>query len=233
MLEFLFNPLLVFEPVLAVTVFAIIVLIMINLCYRFLINQQEAKQIKERTKELNRQMKEEQKHGNTQKVSELMKELMVENNKLMGKTMKPMLASFVIIILFFPWLHANYGDQTITMENNMANLTIAEEMYIAQVDGDKVDIIKNSATVASFSASASEKDRRFALEDDNYVISYEQEGGFIFTHPDQIKLAKVVAFLPNGINLPLFGNEFGWLGWYLMVSIPFVMLIRKILKISA
>ena len=97
MLGFLFDPLLVLEPALAVTIFAIIILILINLCYRFLINQQEAKQLKERTKELNKQMKEERKQGNTERANELMKDVMTENSKLMRMTMKPMLVSFVII----------------------------------------------------------------------------------------------------------------------------------------
>ena len=81
MLGFLFEPLLVFEPIVAVTIFAIIILLIINIFQRLLVNQQDAKQIKERSKEMNKQMREEQKAGNTEKVNEMMKDIMVENNK--------------------------------------------------------------------------------------------------------------------------------------------------------
>ena len=231
MLGFVFDPLLAFVPVIAVTIFAIVILIIINLIYKFLINQQEAKYIKERTKELNEQMKSEQKAGNNEKVKELMSQLMTENSKMMRLTMKPMLVSFIVIILFLPWLSSNFGDQTTELQNNAGNITIDDELYFVQLDGDQVSI-EGSAASISFTTSAIEEDRRFEINNKYYVISYEEKGGFIFTHPEQMKFAKVVALLPEGVSLPLFGNEFGWLGWYLIVSIPLMILIRKILKIN-
>ena len=88
MLGFIFDPLLIFQPVIAITIFAIIIIIIINIGYKFLVNQQEAKQIKDRIKELNETLKKEQKEGNTSKVTEIMSETMKENSKLMRLTMK-------------------------------------------------------------------------------------------------------------------------------------------------
>ncbi len=39
-----------------------------------------------------------------------------------------------------------------------------------------------------------------------------------------------VAMLP--FSLPFFGNDFGWLAWYVIASIPFSMLSRKLLDVG-
>src|SRR3989338_7549912 len=48
--------------------------------------------------------------------------------------------------------------------------------------------------------------------------------GEIFTTP--------VAILPNHMELPLFGNDFGWLSWYFITSIPLSTLFRKALGVA-
>ena len=48
--------------------------------------------------------------------------------------------------------------------------------------------------------------------------------GAIFTKP--------VAILPNHMELPLFGNDFGWLSWYFITSIPLSVLFRKALGVA-
>jgi len=236
MLDFLFSPLLVLEPVLAITIFAVVILILINLCYRFLVNQQASKQIKEKVKELNKQMKEEQKKGNKDRVNELMKEIMVEQNKIMRTTMKPMLASFVIVILFLPSLSSNYVDHTAVLTQNTGNTTIANELYLIQLENDKVNVIKGGVTVFSFTSAIKEK-----IGNNEYLISHEKQGCMLFfCHPEQIKFSQIVAETP--VPVPVFPSmnsiivfnkkEFGWLGWYFLISTPFAILIRKMLKIS-
>ncbi|MBR9682527.1 MAG: DUF106 domain-containing protein [Candidatus Aenigmarchaeota archaeon] len=39
-----------------------------------------------------------------------------------------------------------------------------------------------------------------------------------------------VVFLP--FELPFFGNDFGWLAWYMMISLPSSQLLRKILGVE-
>ena len=146
--------------------------------------------------------------------------------------MKPMLVSLVIVFLFLPWASGNFGDQTANLVNDKGNITINNELYQTQLNGDTVTVTKSGATIATFTATASEIDRRFLIGNDYYVLSYEKAGGFIFTSPEHVKFARVVALLPEGVSLPLFGNEFGWLGWYLIISIPVMLLVRKSLKIN-
>ncbi len=230
MLDFLFNPLLAVNPILVVMIFSLLVIFIINILQKLLVNQEEAKRIKEEVKELGNRMKEEQKQGNATKATELMKEMMSKNSKMMGMTMKPMLVSFVVIILILPWLSGNYGDKMINLQDNKGNITLGNSLYTVEKSYEDLLVMKGGTTIFSAMTTASEDDRRLEIDEAWYVISYEEAGGFILTHPEQMKFARVVAFLP--VTLPFFGNDFGWLGWYLILSIPVALIIRRALKIS-
>ena len=228
MLGFLFSPILVLEPIIAVTIFASIILLFINLCYRFLINQKEAKEIKERMKEINQQAREEQKQGNTEKFNELTKQALAENSKLMGKTMRPMMVSLVIILLFLPWMQSVYGDIPANLEEGKGNVTLDSEVYDVEYDGNEVTVMKDDQTLFSSSLPVTEQ-----VGKSKYILSHVPEGWFIIMyHPENIKFARIIAEFPEPINLPLFGKDVGFIGWYILVSIPFALIIRKILKIS-
>jgi len=211
-LEFLFNPLLAFSPVVAVTIFSVIVLILINIFYRILINQQAAKDLKARTKELNKKMREEQKAGNKEATNKLMSEMMSENSRLMRMTMKPMIISLVIVVVLLPWLSTAYGDQIVGIKDGAGTLKLGGTEYTVQESG-------GSITVADLSVSCAGT----CLQNINSQL-YE-----IRSEGNNVIFAPVVAQIP--VSLPFFGTTIGWLGWYIVVSIPFVMLIRKFMKI--
>ena len=221
MLDFLFNPLLAVEPMLVVILFSLIVLFIINIIQKLLVNQGEAKQVREEVKELSNKMKEEQKQGNTEKANELMKEMMAKNSKVMSMSMKPMLVSFVIIILILPWMSNAYGDKRAVLENNQGEVEIGNTVYTVSTDGSTITI--NSESCDSGCVKS--------IDSKNWLISYKEADCILFfCNPERVEFARIVVFLP--VALPFFGNDLGWLGWYLFVSIPMAMIIRKALKIS-
>lgn len=224
MFDFLFNPLLTLEPMIVIIIFAGVILFIINLFQKFLVNQEEAKKIKEDIKEISKKMKEEQKQGNTEKANELMKEMMSKNSRVMAMTMKPMLFSFIVVILLFPWLANTYGDKIVMLEGNKGEVKINDVVYSIQRNEDKI-IINNDITINCNNPCVKD------FNDQKLVISYKESGCFLFfCNPERIEFARIIAFLP--VTLPFFGNDIGWLGWYLMVSVPIAMIIRKALKIS-
>ena len=87
-LEFLFGFLLNFPPAFSVFIFSIIILFVINIFYKILVNQQHAKEVKQRTRDISKEMKEAQKAGDKDKSKKLMGELMSQNSKMMRMTMK-------------------------------------------------------------------------------------------------------------------------------------------------
>jgi uncharacterized membrane protein (DUF106 family) len=210
-LDVIFGFLLPFDPVVAVTIFAIIILVLINIFYKILIKQHEAKELKEKTKELNRQMKEAQKAGNKDESNKLLSEMMRENSRLMRMTMKPMIVSFIIVILLLPWPAGVYGDKFVKMENNAGELDFQGTKYQVQATDNKISI--NQVELCTMPCT-------------------EKIGSMLFEvnqESDNIKFAPVIALLP--VSLPFVGNSLGWLGWYILTSIPLAVLIRKFMKI--
>lgn len=213
-LEFLFDPLLALSPALAVLIFSAIILFIINIFYKLLINQRAAKAIKDRQKELSKKMQEERKAGNTDKMNALMKESLGENSKLMRMTMKPMIVSFVVVIIFLPWLNGVYGDVASPVQNNTGMVALAGANYTFSASG-------NDISVEGASDYKGQCDGRCLLINDRAYEVRKEGNTAIF--------APIVATLP--FALPLLGYTTGWLGWYILVSIPLVIILRKLMKI--
>lgn len=214
--EPVFGFLLAYPPIVAVTIYSIIVLFLINIFYRILIKQGQAKELKAQTKELGKKMREEQKAGRTEESTKLMSEMMKQNAKLMRMTMKPMIISFIIVIIMLPFLGEAYQDINVKLTDSKGNFTIKESRYDVSVSGAAITIA-NSASSSTIDCQATCIKN---IEDKRYEI--HQSNG-------NVKLSYVVALLP--VSLPIAGNTLGWLGWYIIVSIPLVVLMRKLMKI--
>ncbi len=210
MLEFLFIFLTNFTPTLAVIIFAMITLFVINIFYKLLINQNEAKQAKQRTKDLNKELREAQKAKNTEKTNKLMSEMLAQNSKMMKFTMKPMMVSLIVVVLFLPSMSTFYGDKFVRLQNNTGTIAIDSINYTVVRDGTNVNINDLSCDMP-----CTQKIGKY-----NYKISDDN---------GKVKVAMIVATLP--IALPVLGSTFGWLGWYIICSIPLVVVIRKFMKI--
>ena len=209
MLDVLFSPLLNLNPALSVFIFSALVITLINVLQKVLVKQHEAKQIKERLQSLNAEIKQAQKEDNKQKVNDLFSEIMRENNKLMSMSMKPMMASLVIVAVFLPWIASAYGDLEISLEDG--KIEIHEETYEISRNGGELLVGDVKCTLPC----------RESIGGSDWSI---------ISNGNKIKFLRIVALLP--IGLPLVGHELGWLGWYFLSSIPIVILIRKALKIS-
>src|SRR3989344_4733584 len=124
MLEFIFAPLTFYAPAISVLIFSVIILFIINIFYRILINQNDARHIKQRTKELSKEMKEAQKAGNTDKSKALMSEMLGQNSKMMKMTMKPMIISLIIVVVLLPSLATFYGDKIAPMTDGQGSIML-------------------------------------------------------------------------------------------------------------
>lgn len=213
-LDVIFGFLLNYTPVVSVTIFAIIVLFLINIFYKILIDQNNAKQLKARTKEISSQMKEAQKAGDTKKSGELLSEMMRENNRLMRMTMKPMIISFIIVILMLPFLATHYGDRYAQLNNGTGTIGLDGVNYTVALNDNTIEIEGASLLEGGCDSTC------YRIGGRNYEVVPEK---------DKVKFAPIVAVLP--IPLPVIGTTIGWLGWYILVSIPFVMLMRKFMRI--
>jgi len=137
------------HPGIELLLLASVIVFITTLIYRFLINRDEAREIKSQQKEKQERMKELQK-TNPQEANRVMNEVLKLSNKQFKLMMKPMIVSFLIVIVVLPLL------------------------------------------------------------------------------PDLFP--GIVVYLP--FTLPFLGNNFGWLAWYITISIPLNSIFRKLLGVE-
>lgn len=172
-------------------------------------DQDKVHDLKKEMKGLNKEMKEERKKGNMQKSKDLMSESMKLSSKQMHMTMKPMLASLVIVAILLPFLHTYYTD--VIIPQNQTNVTLQKEIFDINAQDNVVDIGEKTCELPC----------RIQINKDTWDITKEDKN---------FKFQKIVALLPA--SLPFFGDDFGWLAWYFIVSIPFMIIIRKLMGIK-
>ncbi|MBI5347520.1 MAG: DUF106 domain-containing protein [Candidatus Aenigmarchaeota archaeon] len=214
MLDFLVSWVMVFHPVVAIFILAVIVLFIINLCYKYLMNQNEVKKIKDRSKEMNKEWKKYQKEGNTEKAKAIMSEMMAENNKMMMMTFKPMLVSMILVILILPGLAGIYGNVEVQLKDGSGTLENKGQSYEITGNGESISIAGSESIECKLPCREKIGDSLWNVRSNGKNIMFE----------------RVVALLP--VPLPLFGDDLGWLGWYFICSIPLMLLIKKILKVN-
>lgn len=121
MLEFLLS----LNPALAIFIFALIVALIVNTCYRFLMNQEEVERLKSEIERLNEEMK---KHKeDKEKVQKYLTQILQLNNKLMSMSFKPMLASMLLILLLLPGLSNFYGNVKINENTKVEGVSVIKE----------------------------------------------------------------------------------------------------------
>jgi len=110
-------------------------MVLINIFYKILIKQRDAKALKERVNAIRDEMKAAQKERNTDKTGELMKEFLSNQNKLMRMTLKPMLVSFIIFILILPLINGMFGDVSVPAADGAGNVTLGGATYVTTKTG--------------------------------------------------------------------------------------------------
>jgi uncharacterized membrane protein (DUF106 family) len=132
----------------SIIIISFVITLIMSLATKYLTDQTEMKSLKEELQHLQKEIKSNQ--DNPSKAQEIQKRLIDTNMKYMKQSFKPMLYTFLPIIIFFGWLKSLYPT------------------------GD--------------------------------IINF-------------------------GFNIPLFGMGLGWLGTYIISSIIFSLIIRKLFKI--
>ncbi|MBI2233222.1 MAG: DUF106 domain-containing protein [Candidatus Aenigmarchaeota archaeon] len=191
-----------------IILFSILTAVVVNIFYKLLVKQQDAKASRERIKELNAKMKEQQKSQNKTEVDVLFKEVMKEQGKIMRMSFKPMIISMIITLVSVPWIGAVYGEKIIELTDGKGEVLF---------NGGSIAVEGNSV---SFEGKTCEMPCR--LEERKNVFDAAVAG-------DAVKVSPVAALLP--FQAPFVGNELRWLGWYLLSFFFVMMTTRKLMKI--
>jgi len=124
MFEFYFDVLsIIFAPLLDVPVLGVLILsagisIVISFIYKFFVDQNKIKEIREELKNIQKEIKEAQK-TNTEKANQLSNEMFKLTNKQMMLNMKPMIFSMFLIFPLLPWIASVFTGPVALLPFNM------------------------------------------------------------------------------------------------------------------
>ena len=102
----IFGSLINWNPLMGLLIISLILTLIISLSYKFLTDQKELKEHKEEMSKLQKELKELK--DNPKKMMEKQSELMKKNLGMMKHQIKPMLFTFIQLIIIFGWLRITY-----------------------------------------------------------------------------------------------------------------------------
>ena len=190
------------NPAVAVSLFAAILLLIINVFYKFLVNQEKAAELKERAKTLGEESRKVMKE-NPQKAQEFTTEMFRVQKEMMRMNMKPMIFSLVVVGILFSFLAGEFHDVLVPSESG--EISLNGNVVAFSVAGGRISLGGRECTIpCTFLAGGK-------------LWRFELAG-------EKIKAGLVAAVLP--FSLPLIGSELNWIIWYIIASIPLAIIIR-------
>ena len=238
----IFGPLLSLEPIYFVLIMSFLLSVLITVVYKFMTNQTLMKELKDKLKDYQKQMKEHR--SDTKKLLELQKSAMDVNMQYMLQSFKPTLVTFIPVILIFGWLSQVIAFQPIIPGQTFTTTLVFTDGVSGNVSvrvPQGVEIIdasvKTITPITNFSFRAKEGD--YLLVFSAAQESFEKEV-IITTNQKYAPLTttfrnKPVKSISIGneklVVLNLFGWKLGWLGTYILSSIIFSLSLRKLLKL--
>ncbi|MFH1125862.1 MAG: EMC3/TMCO1 family protein [Candidatus Altiarchaeota archaeon] len=242
-----------------ITVISVGLALMSLIVRKVVVDQEKFKKQREDMKELNKQMKEAQKEGDTKRISETYSKLMQINSEVMKQSFKPMIFTLIPFLLIFGWMRGSY-DATMTnvvLVNPipdgvvLKDLNVSEEGFYNQSAGMLVwkrGIVQpgNSSTLSAeflLEGAQTPLDKPAALyyksatEEIREPIESNKTEGIVFLQTVESKGNRVRITLyynnaKSNIVAGLMGFELGWLGWYFICSMMASLILNKIFKVS-
>ncbi len=214
----IFSPLLSLPfPIFILSISFIIALIN-TLFYRLLVNVEELKRIRERMKELQEKYKKIEK--TSKEAEKITVEMLELTHKQMKMSFKPMIASLILVVLFLPWI-AHISVERIDLRPGSGSITL--KYFTTQPKSLTLKPIENGKFLVSTKKTSKvvENGEVFCLGENIYKLKQINE--------NTLELSNVVK-LP--FSLPFVGNSLGWLGWYILCSLIFIYLLRKVFGIA-
>ena len=239
----IFSPLIKLPILWVVIILSFLIALIITVIYKYTTDQNLMKQLKSEMKEFQKQVKELKKEP--EKAMQVQKKSMQTNMKYMMQSMKSTLFTFLPIIIIFSWMNVNLAfdpilpgqDFTVSAifakgTNGEISLSVPERLVI---DGSTVKNIEDGEIKWILNG----KEGEYLLVFDFNGRKYEKE--VLITEKQAYKTPikkiknselKLIQIDDNSKKLlNLFGWKLGWLGTYIIFSIIFSMLLRKIIKV--
>jgi uncharacterized membrane protein (DUF106 family) len=242
------NWTLALNPFLAIFILSVIVTLISNLIYKFTTDQKEMKRLKLQIEDFRKKIKESK--DNPKKMMKLNNEAMQVNMKYMTRSLKPMLFTFIPIILVIGWMAANFTYAPITADDALTITASVRDGFAGELVLTSETIPASPVTaaivpgeegaIASFALQVPQGEHAFTVTYDGnayggnngtiVVGRAPSEQRFEGTGPIEAITIDYPKIKPLG-SFSLFGWEPGWLSVYIVLSIILSLSSRKLMKI--
>src|SRR3989338_97092 len=242
LLNHVFFPLLKIPTLFSIILLSFLISLIITLVYKYTTDQNLMKQLKEEIKRLQKEMKELK--SNPQKAMEVQKKAMQTNMKYMSHSLKSTLFTFIPLIIIFSWMNSNLAYDPILPGQDFTVTAVFEkgangEITLNAPEGLEVDKAKKEVKDSEVKWALNGKEGEYLL-----LFEFNNE-----KHEKELLITKNQAYKPIAEKiknsrleliridnnpkklLNIFGWKVGWLWAYIIFSIIFSMLLRKIIKV--
>lgn len=243
-LDPIFDPLLSLNPLLAVAILTFIISLIIVVIYKYTTNQKLMKELKDELKKHQDDMK---KHkDNPDKMMEIQKSAMESNMKYMTHSFRATLFTFLPIIILFGWMGAHYAWQPI-MPNQQFNILLGfDNTAVGNVTIDvpagmsligPATVPTNTTVTYTLTGAANDYSQNNSIRFEyNNKIFYKDvliTDKLVTASKDTLikdsDLKVITLNYKKLIILPYL--NWGWLGTYIILSLIFSMVLRKVLNV--
>jgi uncharacterized membrane protein (DUF106 family) len=231
------------NPLVAVTILTLLISVMVVLIYKFTTNQNLMKQLKDEMKALQAEMK--QLRDKPEQALEVQKKAMETNMKYMMQSFKATFFTLIPIILIFGYMNAHWAFEPTHLNEEFTVDIMAKQAGTVvtawppagiQLTSDPEKPVADGKAIFTFKAvQEGMQVIDFKADNNDYNVSvyvgnerqYEPVNQPFTYGP----LSQATVGLKKLIVLNLFGWQLGWLGTYILMSIVFSMILRKLLKV--
>ena len=242
-LNIVFSPLLKLPVLWAIIILSLLISLIIIIITKYTTNQTLMKNLKEEIKNYQKQIKELK--NEPSKAMELQKKSMEVNMKYMTHSLKPTLITFIPIILIFGWMSSTFAYESIKPQqefsvtanfdkNAQGNAELAVPDEIDAI-GDKIKKIENSQATWTLKGDEGEHLLEIVYGSEKQQHSVLIVNEYKYSNPIKKTNGSIKSIQTNHkkrVVLPVgYKDWFGWLGTYIIFSLIFTMILRKIMKI--
>lgn len=229
-------------PLVALTIITILLSLVMTLVYKWMTDQTQMKLLREDLKKYQKQVKENK--DNTDKLLDLQKKVMDINLQYMMQSLKPMAVTMLPVLLVFSWLSGHYAYEPLYPGQDFSVEVAAAPGITGHVVLDAPELTVDQAEKELVDGKANWKIKG---KEGEYFLSIKTQGNEynkeILITPQQ-QYATPQAKISDGILdtisvqmkpltvLNLFGWELGWLGTYILFSVLFTVMWRKMLDVQ-
>lgn len=248
-LDAIFNPwlgpILYWPSILAILIISVGITFLITIVYKYTTDQKEMKRIKDDLKKYQDEMKNTK---DTKKLMDIQKKALDLNMKYMMSSFKSTLYTFIPIIIIFAWLNTHIAYNPLMPNQDFkvyaqfgsgakGNISI-ESLPELKIDSSTKEIVDEKVQW-TLNGDTGEYKLTFKYGTEEYSKNIKITNERIYEQPDypirdsKLKMIKIgnEVIHPFGKSFNIFGWYPGWLAAYIILSLVFSSLFRKIFKV--